>query len=48
VPSGASLPTGRYLSIVIDAATMKVSDWGLGHNAPPVSPASLGPVTYLK
>jgi hypothetical protein len=47
VPSGASLPTGRYLSDVIDAQTFQGLDFGLGPNPPPVAPASLGPLTYL-
>jgi hypothetical protein len=46
-PSGAALPTGTYLSIVVDAGTFRVSDGGLSPKPPPVSPASLGPVTYL-
>jgi hypothetical protein len=41
-------PTGTYLSIVLDAETLKRMDLGLSHNPPPVAPASLGPVTYLK
>jgi hypothetical protein len=48
VPYGQPLPKGRYLSIIIYAATMKVADWGLSQPAPPVSPASLGPLTYLR
>jgi hypothetical protein len=47
VPAGASPPTGRYLSDVIDAQTFQGLDFGLGPSAPPVAPASLGPVTYL-
>jgi len=47
VPPGASLPTGRYLSDVIDAQTFQGLDFGLGPNPPQVAPASLGPVTYL-
>jgi hypothetical protein len=48
VPYGQPLPKGRYLSIIIYAATMKVADWGLSQPAPQVSSASLGPLTYLK
>lgn len=48
VPFGARLPTGRYLSLVVDAATFAVTDSGLSEHPPPVAPASLGPVTYLK
>jgi hypothetical protein len=46
-PSGAAAPTGRYLSLVVDATTFLVLDSGLSPAPPPVSPASLGPVTYL-
>jgi hypothetical protein len=48
VPAGARLPTGTYLSIVVNARTFMVTDWGLSPHAPPVAPASLGPVRYLK
>ncbi|MGH3255556.1 MAG: hypothetical protein ACRDOU_09140 [Streptosporangiaceae bacterium] len=47
-PPGAAPPTGRYLSIVVNAKTFQVLDSGLSPNPPPVSPASLGPVTYLR
>jgi len=47
VPAGAAAPTGRYLSIVVDARTFRVMDLGLSHRPPPVSPATLGPLTYL-
>jgi hypothetical protein len=47
VPAGAKAPTGRYLSLVIDAKTFRGLDFGLSPKPPPVSPASLGPVTYL-
>lgn len=47
-PPGAALPTGRYLSLVVEARTFQVLDFGLSPNPPPVSPASLGPVTYLR
>jgi hypothetical protein len=46
-PPGAALPAGTYLSIVVDAGTFQVLDSGLSPTPPPVSPASLGPVTYL-
>jgi hypothetical protein len=46
-PLGAPAPTGTYLSIVVDARTFQVLDFGLSPSPPPVSPASLGPVTYL-
>ena len=47
-PPRAKAPTGTYLSIVLDAETLERMDLGLSHNPPPVAPASLGPVTYLK
>ena len=46
-PPGAALPTGKYLSIMVDARTFQVLDFGLSATPPPVSAASLGPVTYL-
>jgi hypothetical protein len=46
-PPGAKAPTGRYLSLVVDARTFQGLDAGLSPGAPPVAPASLGPVTYL-
>jgi hypothetical protein len=46
-PPGSAAPTGRYLSLVVDAATFQVTDFGISPAPPPVSPASLGPVTYL-
>ena len=48
VPPGAKLPTGSYLSIVINARTFAMMDWGLSAAAPSVSPDSLGPVRNLK
>lgn len=47
VPPGAKVPSGRYLSLVIDARTFQGLDFGIGPKPPPVPPASLGPVTYL-
>jgi len=47
VPSGAALPTGKYLTVTIDPATHAVMDLGLGNNAPPVPLDSYGPVTDL-
>lgn len=46
-PPGAKAPTGRYLSLVIDAKTFRGLDFGISPTPPPVPPASLGPVTYL-
>jgi hypothetical protein len=44
---GAKAPTGRYLSLVVDAKTFQGLDFGIGPPPPPVPPAGLGPVTYL-
>ena len=46
-PPGAEAPTGRYLSLVIDANTFRGLDFGISPKPPPVPPASLGPVTHL-
>jgi hypothetical protein len=45
-PPGAAALTGSYLSLVVDARTFQVLDYGLSPE-PPVSPASLGPITCL-
>jgi hypothetical protein len=47
-PPRRKAPTGTYLSIVLNAETLKRMGLGLSHNPPSVDPASLGPVTYLK
>jgi hypothetical protein len=47
IPPGAKAPTGRYVSIVVDARTFEGTDFGISESPPPVAPASLGPVTYL-
>lgn len=47
-PRGARVPTGTYASLVINAKTFEGMDGGLSDRPPPVAPASLGPVTYLK
>jgi hypothetical protein len=47
VPPGAAAPRGSYISVVVNARTFDGMDFGIGPNPPPVSPASLGPVTYL-
>ncbi len=44
---GAPVPTGSYLSIVVDANSFWVTDEGLSLSAPPVSPSSLGTTTTL-
>ena len=46
-PPGAKAPVGTYLSLVVDAKTFQGLDFGISPKPPPVSPASLGPVTYL-
>jgi hypothetical protein len=46
-PPGSAAPKGRWLSLVIDARTFRVTDAGVSPRRPPVAPASLGPVTYL-
>jgi hypothetical protein len=46
-PPGAKAPAGRYLSLIVDARTLREMDFGISENAPPVAPASLGPVIYL-
>lgn len=46
-PPGAAAPKGRYVSIVVDAKTFTGLDFGISPQPPPVSPASLGPLTYL-
>jgi hypothetical protein len=47
-PPRRKAPTGTYLSIVLNAETLRRMDLGLSHNPPAVAPAGLGPVTYLK
>lgn len=47
-PRGAPVPTGTYSSLVINAETFWGMDSGLSDRPPPVAPASLGPVTWLK
>ena len=46
-PPGAKAPSGRYVSLVINARTFQGLDFGLSARPPPVPPGSLGPVTYL-
>ena len=46
-PYRAPVPTGTYMSLVINAGTFAPLDFGLGHKPPLVAPASFGPVTYL-
>ena len=53
-PVAGPAPTGRYLSLVVSAKTWRwrhtfeVISIGLSPTPPPVSPSSLGPVTWLK
>ena len=42
LPPGAKAPTGRFISIIINAKTWWIMDMGLSRTAPPVSPGSLG------
>ena len=46
-PPGGKAPTGRYLSLVVDARTFAGLDMGLSDRPSPVRQSSLGPVTYL-
>jgi hypothetical protein len=46
-PAGAKAPSGRYISLVVDAKGFTGMDFGISPKPPPVAPASLGPVTYL-
>jgi hypothetical protein len=46
-PSGASLPKGTFLAVVVDAATFRVTDWGLGTRPSRVKLSSLGRVDTL-
>jgi hypothetical protein len=46
-PPGAKAPAGTYLSMVLTARNFMGTDFGLSDAPPPVSPASLGPVSYL-
>jgi polyisoprenoid-binding protein YceI len=45
VPSGAALPKGSYLSLVVNVSNGQVDDWGVGNQAADLS--SLGPVITL-
>jgi hypothetical protein len=47
-PQRAKAPTGNYLSFVVNAEDFRALDFGIHPNQPPVAPASLGPLTYLK
>jgi hypothetical protein len=47
-PPGVAAPTGHYLSLVVNARSFAVTDTGLSPHPPSVSPASLGPVRYLR
>jgi hypothetical protein len=48
VPSGASAPTGQYLSLLVNARSFRVTDVGLSKNPPPSLAASPGRVRYLR
>jgi hypothetical protein len=45
IPRGASAPTGDYLSLVVDATTGEVLDWGLTADPPDLT--ALGGTTDL-
>lgn len=47
VPSGARLPTGRYLAVTIKPSTFQVMDLSIGNHRPPVPLHSYGPVSDL-
>jgi hypothetical protein len=47
VPAGAREPTGSYLAITLDPATLRVLDLGLSDHAPPVPLRRFGPVSRL-
>jgi len=47
VPSGAKIPTGRYLAVTINPATWAVEDLSLSNRAPTVSLGSYGPMDAL-
>jgi hypothetical protein len=47
-PPGSRGPTGIYMSLIINARTFEGIGSGIGPKPPPVLPAQLGPVTYLK
>ena len=48
VPSGARLPTGKYLAVTVGCADFQGMDLGIGSNqGPPMSLRRLGPVTSL-
>jgi hypothetical protein len=47
-PPGEEAPAGAYLSVVLDAGTLRATDWSMSEDPPPAPPSSLGPLTYLK
>ena len=46
-PSGAPLPTGSFLCVVVDQKTFQVTDWGLSRHPPPIALSSLGSVATI-
>jgi hypothetical protein len=42
VPAGAQLPTGHVMTIVFDAQTLEVTDWGLVDRAPATAKLGAG------
>ena len=45
VPSGAAMPTGSYLTLVVNVSDGQVDDWGVGNHSSDL--ASLGAVVIL-
>ena len=46
-PAGGRTPTGRYLMVLIEPSTFRVTDRGLGDNPPPIALETFGPVSDL-
>ena len=46
-PSGAPLPTGSFLCVVVDQKTFQVTDWGLSRHPPQIALSSLGSVARI-
>ena len=46
-PPGGRTPTGRYLAVLVEPSTFRVSDLGLRDNPPPIALQTYGPVSDL-
>jgi hypothetical protein len=46
-PLGGRIATGRYLAVLVEPSTFRVSDLGLRDEPPPVALGSYGPVSDL-